>query len=1017
MVKFLIQRPIAVTVIFVAFIVMSMVATGLIPVSLMPEVDIPEIIVKLSAAEKPANEMEEQYVQKIRRQLLQVTHLEDIESSAVNGQGYIRLKFKYGTDINYAFIEVNEKVDALMYYMPEGFQRPRVIKTSATDIPVFYLNVSLRDSSDEERFMQLSEFCNQVVKKRVEQLPEVSMADISGVEYPEMVINVNMDKLNLIGIDRSSFTDALEANDMSIGNIKVRNGLYEFNVRYASLLKDRNDIENLFIQVDNKIFKLKDLAEISIRPASGKGSYLANGKRAVVMAVIKKGNARMSALKEKTSELLDALRKDYPRLRFNVERNQTELLDYSIGNLQFGLLVGGLLAFFLMFLFLKDLKAPLLIGISVPLSLAISLLFFFLFKISINIISLSGLILGVGMMIDNSIIVIDNISQYREQGVSVFKACIKGTNEVVRPLISSVLTTCVIFVPLIFLSGISGALFYDQAMAVTIGLGVSLIVSFTIIPVYFRLFYSNAEHKKGTSKLNALINNIRFFGHIENAYAKGFDYVFNHKSWIFMGAVMLMVAGVFVFQFIVKERFPAFKQTEVVYHIDWNQNINTAENFRRIETLLSFNDSIIEQSSCLIGEQDFVLDKSNKMSASEAQLYFKVKTESDLDVLQQNISGFIQKRYPEAIIKAAPPETVFEKVFDSQSAPLEVRFKSKNTQEPPEAAEIESLIKEATRLSGIAPENNLNLQKYYELVPNYEKMLLYQVSVDEMISVIKKALNRLQIFTMKNGQYQVPVFLSGEEKNIYDLVRTTTVRSKNKSKIPLSALVTVSQSVGYKLFNGGKSNTFVEIGYRVSEQEASLLKEIYDDLLQNKSHIELEYAGAIMENSSLIMELLIIMLVSIVLLYFILAAQFESLLHPLVVLIEIPIDIGGALLVLFFTGNSLNMMSLIGMIVMTGIVINDSILKIDTINRLLKNNMTMMEAIHSAGKRRLKPIIMTSATTILAMVPFLFSSDIGSRLQQPLAWSIIGGMTIGTLVSLYFVPLCYYYLAKKKKIN
>jgi multidrug efflux pump subunit AcrB len=223
--------------------------------------------------------------------------------------------------------------------------------------------------------------------------------------------------------------------------------------------------------------------------------------------------------------------------------------------------------------------------------------------------------------------------------------------------------------------------------------------------------------------------------------------------------------------------------------------------------------------------------------------------------------------------------------------------------------------------------------------------------------------------------------------------------------------------VGYKLFNGGKSNTFVEIGYRVSEQEASLLKEIYDDLLQNKSHIELEYAGAIMENSSLIMELLIIMLVSIVLLYFILAAQFESLLHPLVVLIEIPIDIGGALLVLFFTGNSLNMMSLIGMIVMTGIVINDSILKIDTINRLLKNNMTMMEAIHSAGKRRLKPIIMTSATTILAMVPFLFSSDIGSRLQQPLAWSIIGGMTIGTLVSLYFVPLCYYYLAKKKKIN
>ncbi len=1015
MVKFLIQRPIAVTVIFIAFIVMSLVAAGLIPVSLMPEVDIPEIIVKLNVAEKPANEMEEQYVRKIRRQLLQVTHLVDIESTAANGQGYIKLKFKYGTDINYAFIEVNEKVDALMYSMPEGFNRPRVIKTSATDIPVFYLNVSLKDSADEERFMQLSEFCNQVIKKRVEQLSEVSMADISGLEYPEMVINVNMDKLNLIGIDRSSFIHALEANDLSIGNIKVRNGLYEFNVRYASLLKDRNDIENLFLHVNNKIFKLKDLAEISIRPRLGTGSYLANGKRAIVMAVIKKGNARMSALKEKTAELLDVLREDYPRLQFNLERNQTELLDYSIGNLQSGLLVGGFLAFFIMFLFLKDLKSPLLIGISVPLSLAISLLFFFLFKISINIISLSGLILGVGMMIDNSIIVIDNISQYRENGYSVFKSCIRGTNEVIRPMISSVLTTCAVFVPLIFLSGISGALFYDQAMAVTIGLGVSLIVSFTIIPVYFKLFYRDTKQTSQSTTIQKVFRKLSFYSRIEDTYVKVFDYVFRYKIWFFSGAFVLIAVGVFVFQQIIKERFPVFKKTEMVYSFDWNRNINTNENLRRIEALLSSNDSLIELSSCLIGEQDFVLDKSNKMGSSEARLYISTQSENKLDQFDYNIRAFCQEKYPDAIIKNNVPETVFEKVFDSQSAPFEVRFKSKNSQVPPRPEELNEIIREITMISGFDSKNKLPLQKYYELIPNYEKLLLYGVSVNELISVLKKTLNRLQIFTMKNGQYRVPVFLSGEEKGIQELIATTFVRSKSKSKIPISALVSVNQSNGYKLFNGGKSKTYVELAYDVTEDEAAFLQDCFNKVLTKYSHIDVDFTGGIMENTTLLKELIIILLVSIVLLYFILAAQFESLLHPLIVLIEIPIDIAGALLVLYVTGNSLNLMSIIGMIVMTGIIINDSILKIDTINRLMKNNLSVMEAIHQAGKRRLKPIIMTSATTILAMIPFLFSSDMGSRLQQPLAWSVIGGMTIGTLVSLYFIPLCYYYLAQKRK--
>lgn len=1018
MVKFLIQRPIAVTVTLIAFVVMSLVATRLIPVSLMPEIDIPEIVVKMSVQGKPAREMEEQFVSQIRRELLQVSHLSDIESSASNGQGNIRLVFNYDTNINYAFIEVNEKIDALMHAMPEEFTRPRVIKTSATDIPVFYLNVSLKDSLDAKRFMELSEFCEQVVKKRVEQLPEVAMADISGIELPEIVLQVDMDRLSQLGIDRSTFTNALETNNYSVGNIKVRSGLYEFNVRYASLLKNRDDIENLYINVNNRNFKLKDLAQIKVRPKLDKGVYLSNNTRSVVMAVIKKSDARISELKEKTNDLVQLLREDYPRLQFGIERNQTDLLDYSLSNLKFDLLVGSLLGFLIMFLFLKDSKSPILIGISVPVSLVISLFFFFLMGISINIISLSGMALGVGMMIDNSIIVIDNIVQYREKGDSVFKACIKGTNEVIIPLISSVLTNCAVFLPLIFLSGISGALFYDQAMAISIGLGVSLLVSFTLIPVYFRLLYSETKKKEKTeSPIKKLINWIQLYNRIENSYSRGVDFVFRYPKFFIMTAIMLVIAGFFAFGEIKKEKFPTLKQTEALFSIDWNRNITVTENLKRMNVFLAINDSLLQNSSCMIGEQDFLLDASSKQGASETQLYVQAKSENNLKIFIDRFEAYCQSNYPEAIASINPPPTIFEKIFNYQPAPLELRLKNKNGENVPSPEEIQNISTKIADATGHQMNSKLRLQNYFEIIPDYERLLLYKVSVDELVSVLRKAFNQLQIFTLKQGQYQVPVFLSGQEKSLEQIIRSTQVRAENKQFIPLSALVSINENIDYKILRGGKSDIFIAMNYDVSQKESENIISACKEELKSHPQIELEVRGSLLDNIVLFKEMAIILLVSLLLLYFILAAQFESLLQPLILLIEIPIDIAAALILLWATGNSLNLMAFIGLVVMSGVVINDSILKIDTINRLMKSKIPIMEAIHLGGTRRLKPIIMTTATTILACVPFMFGDDIGSRLQQPLAMVLIGGMTIGTLVSLFFVPLFYYYLLRDKNIK
>ncbi|GAO30658.1 efflux RND transporter permease subunit [Geofilum rubicundum] len=494
MIKFLIHRPIAVIMTFVAILTLGLVASGLLPVSLMPDIDIPEITIQVNRPGESARQVEEGIVAPMRYHLMQVPHLDDVVSESRDGRALIRLRFSFGADINYAFIDVNEKVDAAMRNLPPEMERPAIIKASASDLPVFYINL-WKEGADETEFMELSDLARSVMIKRLEQLPEVAMVDVTGHLEPELYIEPNEPLLKSLGLTHRHITHALEENNLSLGSLQVADGQYLFNIRFSNALRTVEDVKNIRLRVGPRLMKLQELATIGIRSRQQEGAFLTGAEPALSMAVIKQSDARMDDLKNSVHEMLNRFERDYAGVKYQIIRDQTALLDHSISNLKVNLIFGGALAFLILFFFLKDARAPWLIGISIPAALIISLLFFHLVGISINIISLSGLILGVGMMIDNSIIVIDNITQHTERGESLARACIKGTNEIFRPLISSVLTTCAVFIPLIFLSGISGALFYDQALSVAIGLVSSLIVSITLIPVLYHLFSVRAEKR------------------------------------------------------------------------------------------------------------------------------------------------------------------------------------------------------------------------------------------------------------------------------------------------------------------------------------------------------------------------------------------------------------------------------------------------------------------------------------------------------------------------------------------
>lgn len=1025
MIKFLIQRPIAVLMAFTACFIIGLVTYSTLPVSLLPDIAIPEITVQVSAANTSARELENTVVKPLRGQLIQVSTLKDIHSESRDGAGIIRLSFDYGTNTDLAFIEVNEKIDAAMNYLPKETERPKVIKASATDIPVFYLNLTLKNDSaygtaatGRQSFLDLCEFAESVIKRRIEQLEEVAMVDVTGLVERQVRIVPDEDKLAMMGLAIGDIESALSSNNVEPGSMTVRDGYYEYNIKFSTLLRTAEDVENIYLRKGDRIVQLKDFCKVNIVPVKEKGVSLSDGKRAVTLAVIKQADENMDKMKNSLIGTMEYFRRVYPDIDFSISRNQTELLDFTISNLQQNLSLGFLFICLVAVLFLGDVKSPLVIGLSMVVSIVISFVFFYLCNMSLNIISLAGLILALGMMIDSSIIVTENISQYRERGYSLRRACITGTSEMVTPMLSSSLTTVAVFAPLIFMSGIAGAIFYDQAFSVTVGLMVSYFTGIMLLPVLYLLVYRAGIRARKWKWLSFRFNNPVKDHTLDRFYDAGVDWVFRHKTFSVLFCAVSIPLCVFLFFFIDKERMPDIEENELLVRIDWNENIHVDENRKRVDALFKELDGRSLEQTASVGRQDFILNRERELSSSEAELYFRTETSGGIAPLEQEIYRWLKERYPLSVISFSPPETVFEKLFVTGEPDITAEFYARNRAQAPEAETIRKLEYELAGETGINPtgiafENQLNLSI------SREKLLLYRVSYNELYRVLKTAFRENSVTMLHSYQQYLPINIAGNEKTVNRVLQETLIQTQpdnqgNIEYIPLRELVKVAPAEDLKSITAGRNGEFVPFDFYGVRDADKLIKDV-KQVAGNTGEWDTGFSGSFFSNREILDELVVILLISLLLMYFILAAQFESFLQPLLVLAEIPIDVAFALLLLWLCGHTLNLMSAIGLIVTCGIVINDSILKLDAINELRKAGVPLLEAIHEAGRRRLRPIIMTSLTTIFAMVPLLFSSDMGSELQKPLSIAMIGTMSIGTAVSLFIIPLLYWFIYRKKE--
>ena len=1004
MLRTLLHRPIAVTMLLIAIVTLGIIAFLRIPVSLMPDIDVPRIVVQMSALGSSAREIEQKIVTPMRQQLSQVAGLKSIESTSRTDAGVVTLTFDPGSDMSLLFIEVNEKIDRAMSNMPKDMERPKAMKIGAMDIPAFYVDVTGGKPEQTSRLVR------NVISKRLEQLPEVAMVDYSGMVGTQITILPDESRMMALGISNSDIEKAINDNNIELAALSVRDGIYRYSIHFDSQIVSVHDIEEIYLRIEGRLLQLKDICKVEETAAERKGIVTSNGNDAITMAVIKQSDAQMKSLQNRVDTLMSDLGKEYPELKFKITRDQTQLLSYSMNNLEWNLVLGIVMASVVLFLFIGGWRLPLLVVISIPLSLILTLLCFYLIGISLNIISLSGLILGVGMIVDNAIIVIDNIEQ---NGKATDDSIINAVREVFMPMLSSVLTTCSVFIPLIFLSGTAGALFYDQAMGISIALFCSLAVAALVVPVYYFLLCKKDKGLKPKGKSQKINTWLTHY------YEYGLRFTLRHakQMLVFFSACVLLI--IVLFPFLRKERMPEIAHDDALITIDWNAGITPEENNRRMAEVLKEVKPFVESTTLMVGGQDFILSHTKNITSSEAVCYVKSVSEDELEKATEKIHQYIASHYHEAKVENGLAANIFDMIFSTEEPDFQVRLHKRDGGRP--TVEHTCMVTDSLRARfpqlGIQP---VSTEMYMKYTSDAEQMAYYKVTYQQLYSRLRELLGTNSIYDINSGGESVPVIIGSNSKDAKILL-DNTIRNADGIEVPISYLVREQRSDDYKHLYASDEGEFSIIN--IEKAEDTEIKDVmaYVTSLVDKDkngRLQASFAGGYFSSRTMIGELVVVLIVALLLLYFILAAQFESLVQPIIILVEVVVDVALVLIAVWLAGESLNIMSMIGMVVMCGIIINDSILKVDTINHLYHSlpnprKHTLLRAIMVAGHRRLKPIVMTSLTTVFAILPFLHRGDMGAALQFPLSFAIIVGMIVGTMVSLFFVPLVYYLLYRK----
>lgn len=1000
MVRFLTDHPVGVFMSLFALCIAGVFSMLYIPVSLLPSMDIPVITASASHPLYDAEEMEELITSPLRKSLQGLKGLDKINGVSTDGRSSVQLRLRPDSDPDIAIMEAQARIDKIRHKIPDGTRGPVLLGSAISDIPVFHLIISLSGRSGCKKFHQLSEYAANVIRGRIEQLSEVAGTELSGATSRVYKIDLDPALADLNGITPKVIEDYFSVNGSS-RTFSLNEGNYTFLVDLIS--QDDHGYGSFDHLIKDFVASYSQAglvgSEIKYRPENGICFF--NGKRAVSIEVYQRAGTRVNALKQKVRDIMENIADENPEIEWSITLDRAEELKDSVNGLYTSMLFAILIAGMLLLALIRDPMNAVMLILVIPAALLVTILISMLLGLSINMVTLSGLVLCIGMMTDNSLIVSDNIHLHIAEKGSLKTGIISGTNEVIRPLLSSTLTTCVVFLPLFLLSGLAGELFIEQAIVVSIGIFVSFILGITVIPVMFNSFIN--KEIQAQPKEDPLLR----------LYERTEIYVLEHHRLFIFIFLVIGILPLFLLNNLKKKVIPAVAADEYCCALQWTDNIDIDTNYNRMKNILGSVSVPGVNLYAIVGKRNFHSEQRMADNEMSGLVYIHSGKRGSLERAVRKLDSILINSHPPVAYEIFPARNLLENVFGVQQEEIILKVPSSRVKaEGCIFTDISSLpVNNTYRL--VSKSGHYRTDKLALLIDE-EQLMAYNIKKEMLLEKISFLLSGAEMEVRSPDGRKKTLIVTGGNKDKFSVFSEAQVKNEEGRIVPVKEMVEIYNAHAPAKIESGKFGREVSFLIETEVPEEAIA---YIRRSLNENQLQGYFDGGYFRGIAMGKELMISLLLALILLYFILAAQFESLLQPLIVLSELIIDLFCVFLLLLVTGHSLNLISGTGIMIMCGIVINDSILKVDMINRLMVQGHGLDQAVIRAGKRRFRPIVMTSLTTVMSMLPILFTGGMGSRLQHSFALALIAGMVAGTATSLYFIPLAYRIVYSRRRFK
>lgn len=1002
-----------VTTIMVALIVIILggVALTRLPIDAMPDVTSPTISISTSYSKASPLVVEELITRPIEEAVGAVSGVEEISSRSSEGSSSVQVYFAWGTDLDAASNDIRDRLDRILARLPDDASRPSLRKFDLAAMPVVMMGVV----SDLDP-VTLRTLIDNEIGYRLERVNGVASINVWGGLTREVQINIDPQKLKSLGISMDSVISRIRASNVNQPTGNIYRGNYQITVRVPGVFENLDELrETVIAQKGGTSVSLKEIATVEDASSKETSVVRINGEPGIQISVNKQSGTNTVRVAKGVLKEVENINRSISQVKVVPLVDQSVYISRSINNVASSVVIGGILAVLILLFFLRNFKSTMVISTAIPISIMATFGLLYFNGFTLNLMTIGALALGVGQLLDNSIVVLENVFRHRELGKKPKEAAIIGADEVTSPIIASTLTSVVVFLPMIFMQGMTGLMYRQLAFVVVFALTCSLVTALTMVPMLSSKLLSVSTEPKGRKdSLRCRIYHAtgRILEGMENVYGKALNWVLDHRGKAVLIAGAALAGAVLLSLAIGSELMPVSDEGEIRVNLDMEAGT-------RLE-VVDAKMKVLEERLKGIDEITHTITQAGSggwaSGSNTGSIRLRLVGKSERSRSDEEIAGEIRKRFagiPGARIRVRTATSNQMSRFMGGGDRLEIQVRGHDLEESFRLAS--SIQKSIEAVEGVTDANLSRTAGAPEdlIIIDRTKAAELGLSVQQISSVLETALSGSSAgeFVDEGREYPMLVQIKDADQLPLEQLLDLTVVNSAGQPVVLRNVVRVASSQSSTVIERLNQERMIDIS---ANHTGRNLSAVVRDIQARLDKIPLplgysvEIAGDYKQQQESFREMLIGLILAIILIYMVMASQFESIKDPMVVMGSVPFAFIGVALILFLTGTTFNLQSYLGIIMLAGIVVNNSILLVDTTNKLRRiEGMPLREAIENAGRRRLRPILMTAISTVLGLTPLAIGMAEGGETQAPLARAVIGGLLVSTLVSLLFIPVIY----------